>query len=180
LLRKVSLGTQGDAFEQTRKFGAGSALGGIWVSRHFTFLAERAQTQHPTEKGFTEFLQQQQLLQRHWSREITKERGPADAHSLIESGFRWVQFFDWLSLWLCCQARTETESFALPTGETMHFTPLKSGEIAVEPFPFPVPVLELEMDAKRLPEKTFPDRLAFQSAFDESQAESLNWKLVRW
>ncbi len=42
LLRKVSLGTYRDAYEQTRKIGGGSALGGLWVSRHFTFLAERA------------------------------------------------------------------------------------------------------------------------------------------
>ncbi len=99
---------------------------------------------------------------------------------LIEAGFHWVQLFDRFSLWLCCQERTSTESFQLPTGETVHFTPLKSGEVAVEPFPFSVPAMELEVDAKRLTKKTFPNRAALHAALDQAPRERLRWQLVRW
>ena len=181
LLRKVSMGTYRDAYEQTRKIGAGSALGGIWVSKHFTSLAERAKSHHAEDEVvWSEFLEYQNHLQNHWAAEISREWGPLDAPFRIESGFRWVQFFDLLSLWFCCEERTETEPFKLPTGETIHFTPLKSGEIAVEPYPFSVPVLELGVDAKRIPRKIFPDRAAFQTAYDQAKRERLRWKLVRW
>ncbi len=181
LLRKVSLGTFRDAYEQTRKIGAGSALGGIWVSRHFTFLAERAQANHPEDQTiWAEFLEEQHQHQKQWSAEIVRDVGPIKAPSRIELGFRWVQFFDLLSLWFCCRERTQTEAFTLPTGEIVHFTPLKSGEIAVEPYPFSQPTLNLEVDARRTTNRTFPDRTAFQAAYDEAKRERLNWKLVRW
>ena len=184
LLRKVSLGTYRDAYEQTRQIGAGSVLGGIWVSKHFTYLAERALKHHPPEssehRAFAEFLEQEHRHQKQWSAEISRDRGTAEARELIEAGFRWVQLFDVLSLWLCCRDRSETEAFDLPGGGTVHFTPLKSGEFAVEPFPFNVKELTLEVFGKRVGKKEFPNREAFQSAFDQASRERLNWKLVPW
>jgi Fe2+ or Zn2+ uptake regulation protein len=181
LLRKVSLGTYRDAYEQTRKIGGGSALGGIWVSKHFTFLAERAgHGQSGETHPFAGFLAEQRRLQKQWTAEITREHGPAEASLLIEAGYRWVQVFDRFSLWLCCRERTATEAFELPGGETVHFTPLKSGEIAVEPYPFSVPALELEVDAKRLSKKTFRMRAAFHAALEQAKRERIKWQLVRW
>ncbi len=184
LLRKVSMGTYRDAYEQTRQIGAGSALGGIWVSKHFAFLAERGLKHHPPgtadHQAFLEFLEQERRHQKQWGAEVARDRGIAEAEGLIEAGFRWVQLFDVFSLWLCCRERRETEAFELPGGGTVHFTPLKSGEFAVEPFPFSVNELKLEVFAKRVGKKEFPNREAFQSAFDQAARERLNWKLVPW
>lgn len=181
LLRKVSLGTYRDAYEQTRQIGAGSQLGGIWVSQHFTFLAERA---HEHEKSphpaWDDFLEEQSHLQSLWTADIQREYGHLEAGLMIETGTRWVQFFDVLSLWFCCRERSQTESFETPYGDLIHFTPLKSGEVAVEPFPFSVSELELNVDTKRVLKKTFENRAEFQSAYDQSAHQSLEWKLVRW
>lgn len=181
LLRKVSLGTFRDAYEQTRQIGAGSTLAGIWVSRHFAFLAERGREQaESTPTAWEEFLEEQSHLQNVWTTEIQREYGVSEANGMIEIGTRWVQFFDLLSLWLCCRDRTKTETFETPEGDAVHFTPLKAGEIAVEPFPFSVPELPLKIDAKRIVKKPFQDRAEFQSVYEEAPHESLEWKLVRW
>lgn len=181
LLRKVSLGTYRDAYEQTRKIGGGSALGGLWVSKHFTFLAERAAQGHSGETHpFAGFLAEQRRLQKQWTSEITREHGPTEAPLLIEAGFRWIQVFDRFSLWLCGHEPTKTQAFDLPGGETIHFTPLQSGEIAVEPFPFSVGALDLEVDAKRITKKTYPNRAAFHAALDQAKRERIQWQLVRW
>ena len=181
LLRKVSLGTYRDAYEQTHRIGEGSTLAGIWVSRHFTFLGQRAREHDPAGAAiWAEFLENQKYLQSQWSAEAQREYGVHEAKALVELGTRWVQFFDLLSLWFCCRERTETEAFEMPAGEMVHFTPLKSGEVAVEPFPFSVPELSLQVEAKRMDQKTFADRAEFQAAFDEAESERLEWKIVRW
>ena len=112
-------------------------------------------------------MEQEHRHQKQWAAEISRDRGTAEAQELIEAGFRWVQLFDVLSLWLCCRDRARTEAFELPARGTVHFTPLKSGEFAVEPFPFTVNELTLEVFAKRVGKKEFPNREAFQSAFSK-------------
>ncbi len=181
LLRKIAMGSYRDAYEQTRKLGDGSALGGIWVSMHFTFLAKLALEHYPEEPEiYAKFLEQQHQLQQYTAAEIGKDWGVKNPQNPIELGFQWVRFFDWLSLWFCYHLQTETETFAMPTGEKIHFTPLHSGEIAVEPFPFSVPDLEVEVEAKRILGKSFPDRAAFQAAYNRASRVRLKWKLVRW
>ena len=181
LLRKVSRGTYRDVFEQTHRIGGGSTLAGIWVSRHFTFLAERAREHDKAGAPiWGEFIEEQRHFQSSWAAEIQKEFGAKRAYALIDQGTRWLQFFDLLSLWLCCGERTETESFETPNNQIVHFTPLKSGEIAVEPYPFSAPALLLNADAKRTSKKIYSDRAEFQNDFEQSKSESLEWKLVCW
>lgn len=155
---------------------------GLWVSRHFTHLAELAR-QHRVRtdverEALDSFLADQNEKQRLWRTEASREQ--SDAEAFETSGFRWLQFFDRLSLWLCCAPRSLTEQMFRPDDGGIHFTPLKSGEIAVEPYPFHDTELTVAISARRLPARPLSSDAALSAALAASPPTELRWSFVRW
>lgn len=161
-----------------------SPWAGLWVSRHFAFLAEKAREHRHGDDdeslALAEFLADQKELQQAWRAAGVDELGEEESERLEALGFRWLQFFDRLSLWLCCAPRNLTEQMPLPTGGMMHFTPLKSGEIAVEPFPFRSDELAVAVTARRIAATPLASNQELAEALSAAPLETLRWAFVRW
>jgi hypothetical protein len=184
LIEKVAIGSERDAFRQTRRLEQGSAWGGLWVSRHFGWLAEQAlrhRADQPAEAGAVRrFLSEQAALQVRCRKDGVKELSIRGRPALEEIGLALVQFFDRLSLWLCCAGRTETATWELPEFGPVHFTPLADRQIAIEPFPLAQGELELTVTARRIPARPLPDDHALREAIAAGTPERLSWRLVHW
>lgn len=157
----------------------------LWVSRHFTHLAELARhhSNRPERdrNALDAFLTDQRALQANWRDSARLECGDeAAVQSSEDQGYRWLQFFDRLSLWLCCSERNLTEQMTLPHEGGIHFTPLKSGEIAVEPYPFHTTELTVSVSARRIPAAPFSSDEALTSALATAAPTQLQWSFVRW
>src|SRR5207247_1851341 len=66
---------------------------------------------------------------------------PRDQHSAGQTanlGVGQVQFFDALSLWLCCAVRTDPHSVNTLAGQVVRLAPVNLRQIRVSPWPFTV------------------------------------------
>ena len=86
-----------------------------------------------------------------------------------------LQFFDYLSLWLCCEAREKPEQFEPPGGPPLTITPNQQ-QMTVVPWPFTTERLALEVPATTVPAAHYatPDDLA--SA--EQRDVNLRWEIT--
>ena len=154
----------GPALEITLPAAGASPLGGVWVSRHFCALAEGARETRlddPAERALLDgFLEHQQRLQTDWAAAAHDFAGP-ELPRVLETGFRYVRYFDRLSLWLCMAQRypaeaDEPSTFPLSSGFALTFTPRTPREIDVSPWPFTPPALELSVPAVSLSHESAP------------------------
>ncbi|MBT4863827.1 MAG: DUF3891 family protein [Planctomycetaceae bacterium] len=159
-----------------------SPLGGIWVSRHFCYLAEKARESRSDNiddvAAIEQFLEEQAELQREWTDDSVRDFAGDELQRLIETGFRYVQFFDRISLWLCCAERTEAVDMKLPGGDSFQLIPRKDGSIAIEPYPLNVAALELTVDTRRMSARQY-DCDDLQQAIGSATVEQLRWTLCR-
>lgn len=158
-----------------------SDLGGLWVSRHFCWLAERALESRQDDveecRALERFLDAQSQLQAELRRQAVRDFEECDVGSLIEIGFRYLQFFDGLSLWLCCAERSEPLDFELPDGQTVRLDPQSSSRITVTPYPLSVERLELAVQARRIPIRRFLDDNDLHAALRDAPQIRLEWRL---
>ena len=180
LIERMSLGGQADGFRQTRKIDQGSLWGGVWVSRHFTALAESAiehRKDEPQEwTAAVEFRDRQLEWQRRWRDELGDEEWRVE---IEDQGFRWLQFFDRLSLLLCVGSFAKTKELSLPDGSSLHVTPLNEREFALSPYPFHNDAIRVSVAARRVRVEryTTPE---IRDVLRKTAAESVEWQLVRW
>ena len=171
-------------YELTPLRPATSPLGGIWVSRHFWWLAAKARESRQENAEDTAaiegFLDAQLKLQAEWREEARDQFDEHDLNHLIEIGFRYVQFFDLFSLWLCCAQHTQIYEMEVPGNGPIHLTPLSSHEIAADPFPLSVDRLELTVPARRIPIRRNADDAELHAALQNAPTERLSWTIVRW
>lgn len=155
-----------------------SAMGGVWVSLHFCWLARRASADDPAEAGAIErFLDLQAALQRSLRMQVESEFPGGELDALIDRGFRFLQAFDSMSLWLCCGEPTRPMTATLPDQEPLTFQPIDSRRIRVHPYPFSAPMLELHVPARRIPARRYEDDRQLREALSRSQPEQLGWVL---
>ncbi|MEX2288183.1 MAG: DUF3891 family protein [Planctomycetaceae bacterium] len=152
-----------------------SPLNGTWVSKHFCWLAEQARESRidkPDDlRAIEAFLDAQEQLHQRWKF--------ASGDQLIDSGFHGVQFFDRLSLWLCCAPRTEPLDIDCPNFGRIRFTPLTDHRIVVAPDPFSArgQALELTVAAKQISARRYADDADLQSALHAAEIRRLTWTL---
>lgn len=160
-----------------------SPLGGIWVSRHFTYLAEQARESRREDPrdlaAISRFLAEQHTLRREWTTDSLRDFAGEELERLIETGFRYVQFFDRVSLWLCCAKTTEAVQMELPGREPVRFAPRDSQNIVVEPFPLSAHRLELSVSARRVPARRYDDDDDLRRTIRQAPRERLRWTLRR-
>lgn len=186
-------GTELDAeYERLFPSRPPSPLGGMAVSKHFCWLAEQARESRAERtdelSAVNEFIQRQHDLQRSWRRAVAASQLSTDAvNRRIEEGFRTVQFFDRLSLWICCAPRTEPLQLEYPGSGCVEFVPRHDWTFTVKPFPFPLdPVLHadkpmtVEVSAKRIAARRYVDDADLQSALADAAAERLTWTFTLW
>lgn len=161
--------------------GRGSPLGGIWVSRHFCWLAEQAQQNRtdPDDLAAIEaFLNQQEPLQRQWREEASAALDEEQVEELIRNGFRFVQFFDRLSLWLCCAPRSEPYEIGFPVDQSLRLIPETPSDIKIAPWPLSIDRLELTVPVRRLLARPYTDDTDLRSTLTAAPLETLHWRLL--
>jgi hypothetical protein len=151
---------------------------GLWISRHFCYLAELAleHRDDPADRlAAQQFLKEQLAAQRRW-------RADVDAHDVtaIElAGLHALQFFDRVSLWLCCAERTEEQMFPDPAGGTTHWTPESAMTIQVSGDGFTGDELSLSVPAVAIEQRPYADDRELRAAIVQGQRVALNWVLRR-
>jgi hypothetical protein len=159
----------------------GAPLGGIWVSKHFCALADMAKetrADRPEEVAAAAFITEQAAKQIEWAAAARDFAGD-ELERVIDTGFRYVRFFDRISLWLCMAERDEPWEARLSSSLTLTFTPRSPREIAVSPWPFRPAALELSVPAVRLPAEPLENDAALRDALDAAERTTLRWVLVR-
>lgn len=160
----------------------GSPLGGVWVSRHFCALAESARehrADRPDEVAAADaFLAEQSARQTEWAASAREFAGD-ELDRVLDTGFRYVQFFDRISLWLCMADREEPWEATLSSSLSLRFTPRSPREIEVSPWPFEPAALELSVPAVRLPAEPFGGDAALRLAVATADRSTLRWVLTR-
>ena len=184
--------------DSTGPFAEGPLLlCGNWVSRHFCYLAEQVRRHHPDNSADIAavecFLDEQARLQSEGLHSLRAAfLDDDDLNCCLETGYRLLQFFDRLSLWLAL--RSPPLSRRLKPYE--HLTggpridpglsivgqllpgPVGSGDadrLALSPYPLSVPQLELSVSARRLPAEPFASDDDFRRALEQAPLVTLRW-----
>jgi hypothetical protein len=182
LLRLTNQPLGGDAIQMDLAVVGASPLGGIWVSRHFTSLAEQSCESKAAEDRATaplrRFLSDQEFLQRVWLNAV-KDFAGDELERVADTGFRFVQFFDRISLWLCTADLDEAWEATLSSKLAVRFTPRTAQEIVVEPWPFRTPAIELSVPAIAIEAAPLTSDAALRHVVKSAERRTLRWVLVR-
>jgi len=158
-------------------------LPGIWVSKHFCWLAEQAREIRPHIRddlaAIDEFLAEQRTTHRLWREVLEAEIPTSEAELLMKIGFRFLQFFDRLSLWLCCAERQDVWKVRAKNFGELTFTPTQNGVLTIDPFPLSVDRLKLSVTSRRIPQQQFAGDEEFRHALRNAKQETLTWTLKR-
>lgn len=158
-----------------------SPWSGLWVSRHFCWLAQRALESRDSAsdaEALDEFLGAQARLRESLRQKVGDDETRANVDSIEQAGYRWVQFFDLLSLWICCAERTQPRRFSIAGGDSVTATPGESGVVRFNRNVLCHSPLELQTDALRVPVRRFQDDAELQRSLQAAPRVSLTWRLV--
>ena len=115
-------------------------LPGWLVAGHFSALLRHLNawqaSHHPHARIVTEFLARQDRYRAAWL-EQWQSADPAQ-HTLAtaERALRWLQFFDYFSLWLCCQPRLDPAALSSVEPACLRLLPRNQAAIGIEPWPW--------------------------------------------
>lgn len=154
-----------------------SGLGGLWVSLHFCWLAEHATTSDPHDvRAIQTFLAQQKGRRRDWRQLPGPALAPSELDRAVDVGFRYLQLFDAVSLWLCCAPPAQSLRIRSPEQVELHFQPRAPVQASVHPYPFVDGILTLDVVARRIAARPYDDA-QLQAALADAARERLEWIL---
>lgn len=181
VIRRLPVVLGGPAYEIVVPSSGQSPLGGIWVSKHFCALAEGARESRKEDAAevatIDRFLADQAERQSMWS-EAASDFAGEELERVIDTGFRYVQFFDRLSLWLCMAPRVEAWEAVLSSSFALTLTPQDPRQIAVAPWPFDSDAVELAVPALRVPVRKFADDDELRRVLVDAERTTLRWVLT--
>jgi hypothetical protein len=176
-IHEDSPGDDQSTFDSEGAARSHSPLSGIWVSCHFCWLAKKArknrQGSFDDQASITKFLKRQSQLRRTWKQEADQPE------EVLESGFRYIQFFDRLSLWLCQSAELEELKVVSHDEQIFRFAASESNLIKIEPYPLSVAELSLSVTARCIPARRYKDDNDLQAAIQNASITELTWKLAQ-
>jgi hypothetical protein len=149
---------------------------GLWVSRHFCRLAERAH-EHRAEIGdrmaASSFVERQADRQQVWRARLATAHSP----DLEEVGFRWLRFFDLFSLWLCCAERTAPATLTVPGVPPLEVVPLGPTEVGGDPYPLRSESMKLSVAAVTLPRRAYDSDDDLRRSVACATSRELSWTI---
>lgn len=154
-----------------------SVWGGLWISRHFCRLAQLAIAHRQAASDLSaaqRFLATQAFAQPHWRARL----GVAADSPTELLGLHGLQFFDRLSLWLCCAERSQSQEFDDPAGGTTRWTPESPAIIRVDGC-LTVPELRLSAPTIAVPQRRYSSDMDLHPAIASGQRAMLTWTLIR-
>ena len=148
-------------------------LPAVWTSLH-CHLAERIdRARSGNQQVVARFLEAQQQLRRRWL-----NRTDDVTEQVVASGFRFLQLFDLLSLWLCCAERTERFEAQIPETPRLSLVPRRD-RITVEPWPFAQEEVTLAVTARAIPARPATGARKLQERLIVAPHVSRTWHLRR-
>lgn len=159
--------------------GGTSPWAGLWVGRHFQYLAERSEESR--EPGSEErrrlksFLEREERRRLEWRRQLRRHVETAELNRREETGYRFVQFFDRISLWICCAKRTARLMLQTPADETVAFTPQGDGGFEFATPAISVPSLTVSLQARRIPASRLGSDEELRDALGRATVETLEF-----
>jgi len=150
------------------------------VAGHFTALLHRFHSRWNQVPAYTQlamsFLARQENATAAWLRQWCVMHGVTTAHAQATAArsLAELQWFDWLSLWLCCGERADAVTFDTPSGR-LTITPQPNRFMLLAPWPLSVPHLEISATGRQVAAREYT------SADDLAQAPAsevtLRWTL---
>lgn len=154
-------------------------LAGYAVSAHFCALLRRFSSRWQGVEAMTtiaqEFLTSQERQQAQWREDWGRHVESNSAAMVFDHAFRFLQFFDSVSLWLCCSESPKPETFEPPSGPAVSFRSTAKGQVAVSPWPFQPERLKLDAVGRAIPIARYDSPAALATA--PAQPASLTWEL---
>jgi uncharacterized protein DUF3891 len=152
-------------------------VAGCVVAGHFTALLERfnswRRAPDPVRSAAEAFLADCQRQMDRWLADWPGR--PATAQVSADHAVSVLQLFDALSLWLCCQARSEAAKFIFPGAGRFEFAPTGENEFVVSPWPLKTAELLLQVPASHIPARPYTDREDLRRAIDTTV--TIVWRL---
>lgn len=173
------------------------------VSRHFCYLAQ--QVRDGGRQGSDDlaavrrFLEQQSAVQMGLQEAAGLQGRGEEFDRYREVAYRTVQFFDRVSLWLCCAEEDEPQQMTTPLGELVTFSPSSSpgvtaiGEeagrlhaatldlqkfrVTIEPYPLSHLAREFKVEGRRIPTRRYVNETDLRAAWSQASPVQLVWTL---
>lgn len=157
-------------------------LAGIWVSRHFCYLAEHMANSdsrsEPEKQRARDFLAQQEELQREWLRQLGEQNCMEEFSTHLDWGLRLLQAFDRFSLWLCCKERRDAFEIEFPGFGELQLTPLEGRRVALKPHPFKDTEFAVSASGRYLSRQTFSSSRELHAELTDAGFETLLWTFL--
>lgn len=156
-------------------------LPGCMVAGHFTALLHRFSSRWNQVPAYTQlatsFRARQENATATWLRQWCVMHGavPDQAEKTAARSITELQWFDWLSLWLCCGERSAAVKFDTPSGP-LTITPQPDRHMLLDPWPLTVPQFEVSAPGRQVAARPYlsADELAQAPANDVT----LRWTLL--
>jgi|GEM_PF-316167 len=169
---ELALAIWGRSILASREFGP---LTGYVVTRHFQSLLER----HPHAPRHAAEIAASPLGPegpwRGWLAAWQEEDPLRNTLEKAEQGLKFLQLFDWLSLWLGMAVRQDQMVQPTPDGLTITFTPCAPEVLVVNPWPFREESVTVTVAGRPLPQRAYSDSAAVLAALGEPI--TLTWRL---
>src|SRR6185437_2229666 len=155
-------------------------LAAYMVSGHFSALLDRFSSHWKNDETLKSlvagFLAEQRDQREQWLVSCQKTLGERGDRAAVDRAVGWLQMFDWMSLWLCCAERSDSEPFSAPDGTTLTFRPAGGPyEVEVAPWPFRAAALTLEVVGRSVPATRYANPSDLVTA--AAEAKTLKWVL---
>ena len=157
------------------------ALGNLaaWmIAGHFSSLLEGSTTAK-SETG-RRWLAKYRDCRAGWLRHWMTEEPAAHTPRVAERALGHLQFFDAISLWLCCAEQVQPATMTPPGGPSLMLTPgadTTAGEqiIRVAPWPLAIPSLTLSVPGRAIPAKRYGSTAELLAAAADVR---IGWRVV--
>ncbi|MBI2827177.1 MAG: DUF3891 family protein [Planctomycetia bacterium] len=150
------------------------------VSAHFTALLQAASPRWSADplqfQTSRRFLDEQSDLREKWFADWQKVNPAERTRKVAGRALAYLQFFDALSLWLCCAPRFEPQSMQTPEGYYLSLGPMADNRFSVQPWPLSVERVRARIHARRIPVGRYASRAELAAA--GGQQIELDFELI--
>jgi hypothetical protein len=181
-------------------------LAAYGISRHFCYLAEQVQSsgRHDADDlaAVRQFIEQQSSVRSRLEQQAAIYGQIDESRRYRESCYRCVQFFDHVSLWLCCADEREPGLLTAPMGEIVTFSSqpaspstetigaevyrlqvarpdYRAWRVAIEPYPLAEDMHQFSIEARRIPARRYADDADLQATWRSAPTVQLVWMLSK-
>lgn len=141
------------------------------IAEHFMTLREQSES-HDSTVG-REFIEKYAACCQQW-RAKWQQRHPDTTDQQINLAVTQLRFFDWFSLWLCLEERTEPHTFEeTPSHRELHVEPRPDGRIVTTPWPWKVDNLHVAVGGYVVPDREY-------SGTTDLISEMTRWHRLEW